>query len=82
MYRKLMMLLMVVAVLGLAIGLVGCPQQETTPAGGGGTPPEPMEGGPGRAGPPSPTGTITPPEPEVEEVEVEVEEMEEEATGE
>ncbi len=37
MYRKLMMLMAVVAVLGLAIGLVGCPQKAAPPTGVGGS---------------------------------------------
>ena len=79
MYRKLMMLLAVVAVLGLAIGLLGCPKA---------APPrstEPVE----RPGASLPWTGSKPPE-EVEETgeaeetgEVEeVEEVEEEATGE
>ena len=45
MYRKLMMLLAVVAVLGLAIGLVGCPQEQTGPPPGQ----TPMRTGPPRS---------------------------------
>ncbi len=74
MYRKLMMLLMVVAVLGLAIGLVGCPKKQLpTPVG----PPPPIGVSPG------PGSELPPPPPvEEEEVEEEVEEVEEEAPGE
>jgi hypothetical protein len=74
-YRKLMMLLIAVAVLGLAIGLVGCPEKQLpTPVG-----PLPDIGvAPG-------PGSELPPPPPVEEEEVEeevVEEVEEEAPGE
>ncbi len=44
MYRKLMMLLAVVSVLGLAIGLVGCPKKAKEPVIEGGR--VPMESGP------------------------------------
>lgn len=55
MYRKLMMLLAVVSVLGLVIGLVGCPQQETVAPPTGVAPPRPT-GQPGLpGGPPLPT---------------------------
>jgi len=60
-YRKLMMLLMAVAVLGLAIGLVGCPKKVAPPTG---EVPPPMPGGPGRALPP---GVESMPKPPVEE---------------
>jgi len=44
-YRKLMMLLAVVAVLGLAIGLVGCPQKKAA------APPTPPEEAPAEEAP-------------------------------
>ena len=77
MYRKLMMLLAVVAVLGLAIGLVGCPQPEPEGA------PPPRQIGP----PPLPPveveeGTEEAPAEEAPAEEAPAEEAPAEATGE
>jgi len=84
-YRKLMMLLMAVAVLGLAIGLVGCPKKaaETTAPPPGVTPnAPPAEYGPGRTEPPG----LEQAEQVRKEMGIEVKkgekEVEEEATGE